>query len=149
MLEWCKLFFLSFTTFPSLPPNPTLPNFVLQFFVCFSHYTKASLEHEDKLDGFRGKLHYQTQQQVLFPAVAPDTCPPLAVQPCSAPLFVPVGFATAHVPAQPMRIRGKGLLERQAQRAVQVLNAVCHAAPPAEKFCHKFKITCTYKPACI
>ncbi|XP_025087160.1 receptor-type tyrosine-protein phosphatase R-like isoform X2 [Pomacea canaliculata] len=94
----------------------------IMFFVCFSHYTKASLEHEDKLDGFRGKLHYQTQQQVLFPAVAPDTCPPLAVQPCSAPLFVPVGFATAHVPAQPMRIRGKGLLERRGSNASLTLD---------------------------
>jgi hypothetical protein len=54
----------------------------------------------------------QPQAHILYPDVAPDTASPLAIQPCAGPMFVPVGFATTPVPAQPMRVKRKGLLER-------------------------------------
>ncbi|XP_070200024.1 receptor-type tyrosine-protein phosphatase R-like [Littorina saxatilis] len=53
----------------------------------------------------------QQQQHVLYPDVTPDLGSPLAIQPCAAPIFVPVGFVTTPVPAQPVRKKRKGLLE--------------------------------------
>ena len=84
----------------------------LQTYVCFCR-AKDSVDLVNATDSLGSQHLYQQQQQhVLYPDIAPDTSSPLTIQPCAAPIFVPVGFATTPVPAQPLRIKRKGLLER-------------------------------------
>ncbi|KAL8565342.1 hypothetical protein ACOMHN_029037 [Nucella lapillus] len=88
-------------------------------YACFCR-AKDNLNLMNSTDGLGSQhLYHQQQQQqqqqqqhILFPdVIAPDTGSPLAIQPCAAPLFVPVGYTTTPVPAQPIRIKRKGLLE--------------------------------------
>ena len=87
----------------------------MQTYVCICR-SKGSADLANATDGLGNQhLYHQQQQQqqhVLYPDIAPDTGSPLTIQPCAAPVFVPVGFATTPVPAQPIRMKRKGLLER-------------------------------------
>lgn len=83
----------------------------LQTYVFFCR-AKDSVDLANATDSLGSQHLYQQQQHVLYPDIAPDTSSPLTIQPCAAPIFVPVGFATTPVPAQPLRIKRKGLLER-------------------------------------
>ncbi|KAK7481506.1 hypothetical protein BaRGS_00027268 [Batillaria attramentaria] len=92
-------------------------------YVCFCR-AKDSVDLEANVENLGSQHIYpsQSQHHVLYPAVSPDTGSPVAVQPCSAPIFVPVGHATTPVPAQPVRLKRKGLLERRGSNASLTLD---------------------------
>ncbi|XP_071099490.1 tyrosine-protein phosphatase non-receptor type 5-like [Haliotis cracherodii] len=74
--------------------------FILLLYLC-------CCRKNDKKDKLNEPL---TTQQIFYPTIKPDVKDPLTIQPEGTPVFVAKGCMTT-IPAQPMRVKAKGLLE--------------------------------------